>query len=111
MTHPRPSRSNGEPAGTPDLEYIKQAAEQYEALRADPAKTRHLEAVDLVLDDIEDDPGAARVRVVALTVAGQRVWKIPVRVGREDMSILWMPKPGTQNTPVILWIWDARYEP
>lgn len=91
-----------------ELGWGEDAENLYLDLEANPRKANELEAVNQMLDAIEDDPGSDEVRQIGLTTEdGRRVWKIQRRYRNSDlMAVLWELRDGT---PVIDWLGDADY--
>jgi hypothetical protein len=91
-----------------ELGWAKDAEDLYLDLQADPGKLHEREAVDQILDAIEDDPDSANVRKIGLTAAdGRRVWKVTNRFRNSDlMAVLWDIR---DDQPIINWIGPADY--
>jgi hypothetical protein len=91
-----------------ELGWAKDAENLYLDLQADPRKANELEAVDQILDAIEDDPDSAVVREVGLTAAdGRRIWRVTNRYRNSDlMAVLWDIRDGQ---PIINWLGNADY--
>lgn len=91
-----------------ELGWGKDAEGLYLDLKASPRRADELEAVDQILDAIEDDPGGSAVRQFGLTAAdGRRIWRVTNRYrDSEPMAVLWELRSGD---PVINWVGYADY--
>jgi hypothetical protein len=91
-----------------ELGWAKDAETLYFDLQADPRKSAELEAVNQILDAIEDDPDSDAVRKIGLTAAdGRRIWKVTNSFGNSDMmAVLWDMR---DDQPIINWLGAADY--
>ena len=93
-----------------ELFWEEEAGATYDRLREDPS--RLLDAVDEVLDQLEDDPGSDRVRRRQRRTRSRRaIWKVDIRPHSDDWTLLWVEHPERPDDVLILFLGPAGYTP
>lgn len=91
------------------LRWEPEAGRTYDALQ--DRDSRLLDAVDDVLDNLEDDPGSPLMRRQARrTTRGDAIWRVPIRPRSENWALLWMDDPARPGDVLILYVGPASYD-
>jgi hypothetical protein len=92
-----------------DLGWTKEAEQLYLSLQAKERWRRYLEAIDELLDLIEDNPAGIRARRFSLTaLGGVHYWLITKHVGTDDVAVLWHLLEGV---PTIAFVGLDNFKP
>jgi hypothetical protein len=92
-----------------ELHWEPEAAAAYSSLDEQPR--RLADAIDDVLDQLEADPGdQAMRRRSRRTRTGDVIWKIDIRRGVEDWTLLWIEHPEITGDALIVYLGPAQYE-
>lgn len=92
-----------------ELFWEPEARATYDALDDQP--TRLGDAVELILDRLEDDPRQESVRRrMRRTSKGDVIWKVDIRPRAEDWTLLWIEHPERSDDVLILYLGPSQYE-
>ena len=84
------------------------AAAAYAALDAMPQRLG--EAVEVVLDLLEADPGDRAVRRRSRrTSQGDAIWKVDIRGSTDGWTLLWIEHPTSPGDVLILYLGPSAY--
>lgn len=92
-----------------ELFWEAEAGARYDALDDQPARLG--EAVELILDQLETDPGPESMRRrTRRTGKGDVIWKVDIRSRAEDWTLLWIEHPTQTGDVLILYLGPSQYE-
>jgi hypothetical protein len=92
-----------------ELFWEPDARATYDALDDQPVRLG--EAIEHILDQLEDDPGHESVRRrTRRTTKGDVIWKIDIRQRAEDWTLLWIEHPQRAGDVLILYLGRSQYE-
>ncbi len=90
-----------------DLEFDVEALRTLEALEDDPTRAALAAAVNEVLDLLETDPGARRLRRARFQYPP--LWYVTVAADRETWVLLWEPHPTDPDINVVHYLGPASF--
>ena len=91
-----------------ELFWEPEARAIYDALDDQPLRLG--DAIELLLDQLEDDPGHESVRRRSRrTSQGDVIWKIDIRPSAEDWTLLWIEHPQRVGDVLIVYLGPSQY--
>lgn len=92
-----------------ELFWEPQARATYDALDDQPARLG--DAIEVILDQLEEDPGHESVRRrTRRTSKGDVVWKVDIRSRTDDWTLLWIEHPERSGDVLVLYLGPSQYE-